>query len=80
MLKDDMGFDEVPVKYRRFYRHWQGPGDLLAETEIVCPVCGVVIRSNREFRPGDRIYCMPCMSKLIVERSAAGQLEARVSY
>lgn len=75
-----MGFDEVPVKYRRFYRRWQGLGDLLAENEVVCPVCKVVIRSNRQLRPGDRIYCMPCMSRLIVERSAAGQLEARVLY
>lgn len=79
-LKDDTGFDEVPKKYRRFYRRWGGQGDPLAANEVLCPVCKVVIRSNRELRPGDRVYCMPCMSRLIVTRNEAGQLEALVSY
>ena len=79
-LEDDTGFDEVPKKYRRFYRRWQGAGDTLAENEVLCPVCKVVIRSARELRPGDRVYCMPCMSRLIVERSESGLLEARVAY
>lgn len=80
VLEDDTGFDEVPKKYRRFYRPWKGRGDLLAANEVLCPVCKVVIRSTRELRPGDRVYCMPCMSRLIVARSDAGQLEASVSY
>ena len=80
VLNDDTGFDEVPGKYRRFYRRWQGRNDRLAGNEVLCPVCKVVIRSNRELRPGDRVYCMPCMSRLVIERTAAGQLEARVSY
>lgn len=79
-LKDDTGFDEVPKKYRRFYRRWAGHGDALAANEVLCPVCKVVIRSHRELRPGDRVYCMPCMSRLVVFRSESGQLEARVSY
>ena len=79
-LEDDTGFDEVPKKYRRFYRRWQGAGDELAPNEVICPVCKVVIRSTRELRPGDRVYCMPCMSRLIVERADDGRLEARVSY
>ena len=79
-LKDDTGFDEVPKKYRRFYRRWQGAGDSLALNEVLCPVCKVVIRSNRELRPGDRVYCMPCISRLIIIRSEAGQLEASVAY
>lgn len=79
-LKDDTGFDEVPKKYRRFYRRWQRAGDSLALNEVLCPVCKVVIRSNRELRPGDRVYCMPCMSRLIIIRSEAGQLEASVAY
>ena len=77
---DDTGFDEVPKKYRKFYRHWDGPGDTLAANEVLCPVCKVVIRSARELRPGDRVYCMPCMSRLTVIRSDSGQLEARVTY
>ena len=77
---DDTGFDEVPKKYRRFYRKWRGPADRLAPNEVLCPVCKVVIRSTRELRPGDRVYCMPCMSRLVVVRTGAGTLEARVTY
>ena len=80
LLEDDTGFDEVPKKYRRFYRKWLGPEDVLAPNEVVCPVCKVVIRSARELWPGDRVYCMPCMSRLTVVRSESGQLEARVEY
>jgi len=79
-ILEDTGFDEVPKKYRRFYRKWTGPDDHLAPNEVVCPVCKVVIRSTRELRPGDRVYCMPCMSRLMVVRSAAGALEAHVAY
>jgi len=79
-ILDDTGFDEVPKKYRKFYRKWKGPGDSLAPNEVICPVCKVVIRSSRELRPGDRVYCMPCMSRLVVVRTEAGTLEARVAY
>ncbi len=79
-LVDDTGFDEVPKKYRRFYRRWRGDGDELAPNEVLCPVCKVVIRSARELWPGDRVYCMPCMSRLSVVRSHSGRLEARVEY
>ena len=77
---EETGFDEVPKKYRRFYRRWQGAGDSLAPNEVICPVCKVVIRSSRELRPGDRVYCMPCMSRLTVVESESGRLEARVAY
>lgn len=76
----DTGFNEVPKKYRRFYRKWKGPGDSLAPNEVICPVCKVVIRSSRELREGDRVYCMPCMSRLVVVRGDGGRLEARVRY
>lgn len=79
-LEDDTGFDEVPRKYRRFYRRWRGAGDALAPNEVICPVCKVVIRSARELWPGDRVYCMPCMSRLTVIRDSSGRLEARVEY
>jgi hypothetical protein len=79
-ILEDTGFDEVPRKYRRFYRKWQGPGDRLAPNEVICPVCKVVIRSTRELRPGDRVYCMPCMSRLVVTRGESGMLEAIVAY
>ena len=36
---DDRGFNEVPKKWRKFYRHWEGAGDSLAPNEIFCPVC-----------------------------------------
>jgi hypothetical protein len=77
---DETGFNEVPKKYRKFYRKWKGPDDVLAPNEVVCPVCKVVIRSSRELRPGDRVYCMPCMSRLVVCRTDSGQLEAHVAY
>jgi hypothetical protein len=79
-ILDDTGFDEVPEKYRRFYRKWRGAGDALAPNEVLCPVCKVVIRSTRELRPGDRVYCMPCMSRLVVVMGESGMLEAHVSY
>lgn len=77
---DDTGFDEVPKRFRKFYRKWRGPGDSLAANEVICPVCKVVIRSTRELRPGDRVYCMPCMSRLIVVEGESGMLEAQVAY
>ncbi len=77
---DDTGFDEVPKKYRRFYRKWTGADDALAPNEVLCPVCKIVIRSSRELRPGDRVYCMPCMSRLTVVLGPDGRLEATVSY
>jgi hypothetical protein len=79
-LLEETGFDEVPRKYRKFYRKWKGAGDRLAPNEVICPVCKVVIRSSRELRPGDRVYCMPCMSRLVVVRNPEGTLEARVAY
>lgn len=74
------GFDEVPKKYRKFYRKWRGAGDALAPNEVICPVCKVVIRSSHELRAGDRVYCMPCMSRLVVVRNEQGTLEGRVAY
>ena len=80
VLVDDTGFDEVPKRYRKFYRKWAGKRDDLAMNEVLCPVCKVVIRSARELREGDRVYCMPCMSRLIVISGQGGRLEATVSY
>lgn len=77
---DDRGFDEVPAKYRRFYRHWMGAGDQLGPNEVICPVCKVVIRSTRELRPGDRLYCMACMTRLRVRSTADGVLEGECEY
>lgn len=77
---DDRGFDEVPKKYRRFYRRWGGPGDALGPNEALCPVCMVVVRSTRSLRPGDRLYCMACMTRLVVVKGEGGRLEAKVQY
>jgi len=77
---DDRGFDEVPKKYRRFYRRWEGPDDELAPNEALCPVCKIIVRSPRELRVGDRIYCMACMTRLVVVRGEGGRLEAHVVY
>jgi len=76
----DTGFDEVPAKYRKYYRRWRGPDDQLAPNEAFCPVCKVVIRSPRELREGDRVYCMTCMTQLQLERGENGRLRSRVVY
>lgn len=52
---EETGFTEVPKQWRKFYRHWKGEGDSLAPNEVICPVCKVVIRSNREFRRDHRV-------------------------
>ena len=77
---EDTGFDEVPPKYRKFYRKWLGPSDDLAPNEAYCPVCKVVIRSPRELREGDRVYCMVCMTRLLLVRGSDGKLESQVVY
>jgi len=77
---DDRGFNEVPKKWRKFYRHWEGEGDTLGPNEIICPVCKVVIRSVKELRAGDRLYCMPCMSRLLVVEADDGTLTTEVVY
>lgn len=77
---DDRGFDEVPRKYRRFYRKWGGPEDELAPNEAVCPVCKIVIRSPRELRVGDRLYCMACMTRVVIVEGEGGRLEAETLY
>ncbi len=77
---EDMGFDEVPKKYRRFYRRWLGKDDVLAPNEAFCPVCKIVVRSTRELRVGDRLYCMACMTRLKVIEGENGRLETTVIY
>ena len=79
-LLEQSDFDEVPAKYRRFYRHWKGAADELASNEVLCPVCKVVIRSTRELRAGDRLYCMACMTRLRVRVGESGRLEADCEY
>jgi hypothetical protein len=76
---EETGFDEVPKRYRRFYRHWRGADDALAPNEALCPVCNVVIRSVRELRAGDLVYCMPCMSRMVLVEEE-GVLVAQVIY
>ena len=77
---DDRGFDEVPREYRRFYRKWEGPDDRLAPNEAVCPVCKIVIRSPRELRVGDRLYCMACMTRVVIIRGEDDALEVQILY
>jgi hypothetical protein len=72
---EDTGFNEVPKKMRRFYRKWLGEGDMLAPNEVLCPVCKVVIRSTHELRAGDRVFCLPCMTRLMVVVGKNGRLE-----
>ncbi len=77
---EDLGFDEVPKKYRKFYRRWNGPGDTIAPNEALCPVCKVIIRSPRELRAGDRLYCMACMTRVRIVAGENGGLETETLY
>ena len=77
---DETGFNEVPKKWRKFYRHWGGPTDKLARNEVMCPVCKIVIRSTRDLQPGDKVYCMPCMSRMVVKEGPDGHLIAEVIF
>ena len=78
---DDRGFDEVPRRYRKYYRRWLGEvGDALAPNEVLCPVCRVVVRSAQELREGDRIYCMACMSRMRVASAPSGGHAGVVEY
>ena len=79
-LLDDTGFDEVPKEYRKYYRRWSGDGDSLAPNEVLCPVCRIVVRSARELRPGDRLYCMACMTRLRVVVGKDGRFEGHAEY
>ena len=56
------------------------PDDVLAPNEALCPVCKIVVRSARELRDGDKVYCMACMTRLRVVLNEAGVLEARALY
>ncbi len=77
---EETGFREVPRRWRRFYRHWKGDGDELGPNEVICPVCKVVIRSTREYRAGDRVYCMPCMSRMVIVEGPDATLVPEVTY
>lgn len=76
----DTGFREVPKRWRKYYRVWQGDGDTLAPNEIICPVCKVVIRSRREYRAGDRVYCMCCFTRMVLVETPQGGVEPEVIY
>ena len=77
---EDTGFREVPKRWRKFYRVWQGDGDTLEPKEVICPVCKVVIRSQREYREGDRVYCMCCFTRMILVEASDGGIEPEVIY
>lgn len=77
---EDRGFDEVPPRWRKFYRMWGGVGDSLEPNEVRCPVCAVVLRSSCELRPGDHLYCGACMTRARIVRTAEGDLVGGVEY
>lgn len=78
---EDTGFREVPKRWRKFYRVWQGDDvDTLAPNEIQCPVCKVIVRSRKEYRAGDRVYCMCCFTRMVLVEGDDGKLVAEVVY
>lgn len=67
----DTGFEGVAPRHRRFFREWKGDRDRLEDNELRCPRCGIVLRSYRELRVGDRLHCFPCDLRLRVERDGS---------
>mgnify|MGYP007063765432 CR=1 FL=1 len=74
------GFTEVPKRYRKYYRHWKGADDCLAPNEVLCPVCKIVIRTSREIRVGDHVFCMPCNTRLVVTKNNQGMMIGKSIY
>ena len=58
--------EEIHATYGQFARRAAGIGGALS--------------GDLGLRPGDRVYCMPCMSRLVVVEGEGGRLEARVTY
>ena len=39
---EETDFNEVPRKWRRFYRYWGGPDDQLAPNEVMAHMCTAI--------------------------------------
>ncbi len=57
-------FNELPERYRGRYRYIDGTP--LAPNELQCVVCNIVIIAKRPFQAGDRAFCQPCGTKMVV--------------
>ena len=53
---------------------------MLAPNEALCPVCKIIVRSPRDLRVGDRLYCMACMTRIRIVEGNNGLLETETIY
>lgn len=70
-------FDEVPERYRGKYRYWDGTP--LQPNELQCVVCNIIVIARRPFQAGDRVFCQPCGTKMVVIEKE-GKLTAEPIY
>lgn len=70
-------FNELPERYRGRYRYWDGTP--LAPNELQCPVCYIVVIAKRPFQAGDKVFCQPCGTRMIVVEKE-GKLTAEPIY
>lgn len=57
-------FDELPERYRGKYRYWDGTP--LEPNELQCVVCNIIVIAKRPFEVGDRVFCQPCGTRMVV--------------
>jgi len=70
-------FDEVPERYRGKYRYWDGSP--LQANELQCVVCNIIVIAKRPFQAGDKVFCQPCGTKMVVIEKE-GMLTAEPIY
>ncbi|MCW5829278.1 MAG: AarF/ABC1/UbiB kinase family protein [Deltaproteobacteria bacterium] len=70
-------FNELPERYRGRYRYMDGTP--ITPNELQCVVCNIVIIAKRPFQAGDRAFCQPCGTKMVVIEKD-GKLTAEPIY
>lgn len=70
-------FDELPERYKGKYRYWDGSP--LQPNELQCVVCNIIVIAKRPFQAGDRVFCQPCGTRMVVIEKE-GKLTAEPIY
>ena len=52
----------------------------IEHVQLPVPNGWFAVEFSRELREGDRIYCMACMTRMRVVRTAEGRLEGKTEY
>ncbi len=70
-------FNELPERYQGRYRYLDGTPP--SPYELQCVVCNIIIIAKRPFEVGDRAFCQPCGTKMVVIEKD-GKLTAEPIY